>query len=494
MMAMKTTTISIVVAVLIALPANAAQPASQPERITAPASQPEVEQPDWFVRSRNPVSWVKWGADQRSRWEYMNNAHTLNGDQPNHERDYFRFRTRLWSTFSLMDIEQKQPADKFGIDINTRLAWEWRTYLTPSDNINGSNNLPFNHQDMDEVIFDNLNVKLRNLFNQPMTVTVGRQDIRFGDGWLINEGTPQDGSRTVFFDAARVTYDFKSIKTVADLIYLNDHADSDWMIEPFNAREQPLNNQDEQGAIFYVSNSSVKNTTIDGYFLYKHDELASGTDSKNPVLKPLKKGDAGDIYTFGSRVEHTFDQHWRARGELAGQFGEKDARTLSAFGFNSRLFYYFRDPQANQLRFTYEFLSGDDPSTRRNEGFDILWGRWTQWSDIMSKAIQLETGRGDQYTNMHRLGPGWTFKPTAKSEFSLDYYLLFADENPLAGTTGFSRNGRFRGQLPVAIYRYIFNEHVSTHIAAELFAPGDYYSNFRNDVATYLRADVTFSW
>ncbi len=39
----------------------------------------------------------------------------------------------------------------------------------------------------------------------PLTATVGRQDIIEGVGWLVMDGTPLDGSRTVYFDAARFT-------------------------------------------------------------------------------------------------------------------------------------------------------------------------------------------------------------------------------------------------------------------------------------------------
>ncbi|MDD4890738.1 MAG: alginate export family protein [Phycisphaerae bacterium] len=471
-----------------AIPAAQAGPAPT----TAPASQPgegamsgRAAQGDWFDRSKNPVTWLKWGGDLRARWEYMDNAHTFNKDMDAHERSYYRQRTRIWSTVT--------PTPDKNIEINSRLAWEFRNYFRP-DIFNSGANRGYRDTDMDEVIFDNLNVKLKNLFDRPLDVTVGRQDIKFAEGWLVGDGTGLDGSRTTFFDAARATYNIKPIKTTADLVYIEQRADSDWWIEPFNHREYPLTNQDERGAILYLSNQSLARTTVDGYFIYKHDELASGHESSNPILKPLKKGDAGDIYTFGSRVEHRFDPHWTARGDLAGQFGNKDGADLCALGFNSRLIYDFKDRLRNQLRWNYEFLSGDDPKTKTNEGFDILWGRWTQWSEVMSKAISLENGRPDQYTNMHRTGPGWTFKPTAKGEFSLDYMLLFADENTLAGSTSFSEHGRFRGQSFQAAYRHVFTKHISTGIAGELFAPGNYYSDLRNDLASYFRADVTFTW
>ena len=40
------------------------------------------------------------------------------------------------------------------------------------------------------------------------------------------------------------------------------------------------------------------------------------------------------------------------------------------------------------------------------------------------------------------------------------YHLLFRDENTFAGTSGFTSNGCFRGQLFSGLMKYKFNEHM----------------------------------
>lgn len=467
-------------------------PLGPAERSAGPTTKPAatVVPPvdlDWFDRTKNPVTWLAWGADERFRWEYYNN--NLDKHELAHERSYYRQRTRIWSTIT--------PTPDKNIEINSRLSWEFRSYAQPEE-FNSSANRGFRDTDMDEALFDTLNIKLKNLFDQPLDVTVGRQDIKLGDGWLVSEGTPLDGSRSAYFEAARATYNLKPIKTTADLIYVEQRADSDWWIEPFNHRERPLDNQDTRGAILYLSNKSIKNTTVDGYFIYKHDELASGTDAAksgaNPILKPLKYGDNADLYTFGSRVEHAFDAHWKTRGELAGQFGRKDQQDVQALAFIGQTSYEFKDRHANQARLGYEYLSGDNPNTHNtNEGFDILWGRWARMGELYSAATSLEGGRNYQYTNLYRVGPGWSCKPTKKSDLSLDYHLLFSQHHPFASSANIGE-GNFRGQIGVLAYKYTFNKHVSTQVVGEVFGPGDHYSDVRNDTAVFLRYELVLTW
>ena len=67
-------------------------------------------------------------------------------------------------------------------------------------------------------IIDNLNVQWKKPLDLPATLTVGRQDIFLGDGWLVGDGTPEDGSFTYFLDAARFTYNLEDQQTTIDAI------------------------------------------------------------------------------------------------------------------------------------------------------------------------------------------------------------------------------------------------------------------------------------
>ena len=129
-------------------------------------------------------------------------------------------------------------------------------------------------------IIDNLNVQWKKPLDLPATLTVGRQDIFLGDGWLVGDGTPEDGSFTLFLDSARFTYDLKDQHTTIDAIGIVQYARPDaWLPTlgpsttqwPANPEPLLLTDQNEKGAILWIANKSLPAANLDGYFIYKHD-------------------------------------------------------------------------------------------------------------------------------------------------------------------------------------------------------------------------------
>ena len=164
---------------------------------------------------KTPFPWLVWGADLRVRNEYFNNALSLSSANPLHAQDYFRFRGRVYATATLVT----------NVTINARLSAEPREWMEPSA-------LPqFRNQEGMEWrygIMDIANLKLANLFDQPLTVTLGRQDmmdvLNMRNGWLVFDGTPGDGSWSFFLDSVRAVFDAQEIKTKFDVSYVSMHA------------------------------------------------------------------------------------------------------------------------------------------------------------------------------------------------------------------------------------------------------------------------------
>lgn len=468
---------SILATIFVALPlanADTAVPAGvQPAKSLSPAAAPEpVGSPygksveglsdfdKWCECIKKPCDWFCWGADFQARNVYSMNTTTLASDatgpggQRANETEYTRFRARIWSTFALSE----------DIDLNARFIWEAFNFYEPEFQEHVTNS---------QGQLDNLNLKFKNLFDKQATLVVGRQDIFLGDGWLVAEGTPFDGSLTGFFDAARLTYTFEESPTTADFIYIHNEMNPNAWLHPINEPDPPFWNaeQDESGAIVYFTNKSVKDTDISPYFMYKK---AESTPSR------LINGYDGELYTPGLRVAQKYDENWRWRAEGAYQFGRsnkatllttRDTQDVQAFGANAALQYFVNDPMNNNFRVQYEFLSGNSQHTGKYEGFDTLWGRWARWSDLWADETALEqNGRKADYTNLHRIGPGWSFSPSDKFTVDTDYYLLFADASQDETSFG-SDNGLFRGQLVESVLTYKFNKHIAGHLKGELFCP-----------------------
>ena len=407
------------------------------------------------------VPWLEMGADLRLRSIY-DQGRTLQRRASGHDRFWHRWRGRVWAKVTPLE----------NLEFNIRVVAEPRYYCRP-DNLERQ---LIRH----EALFDRLNVKVKNVFGLPVTATVGRQDMKLGNGWLVNEGTPRDGSRTIHFDAVRLTAELKDIKTTADVIFIDNHANSSAWIHPFNDRGLDLSEQDEQGAIFYVSNEALGDTKIDGYFIYKRDH------NRTP------SGVEGESYTFGALVERRFNESWECSTEFAPQFGHKNGKPLCAFGTINKVTYSFRDPMANALSLTYEYVSG---ARDRDQNFDHLWARNARWSDLYNGGIDGIDGRSDDSSNLHRLALGWGCEPTKTTELQANYHLLFADDSTsAAGTNGLSRHGHFRGQLFTAQAKHTVNEHFSHRVNAELFCPGNFYNSDRNDPALWVRYEILLSW
>lgn len=459
---------------------------------SAAATPPQLSPAEQTIKEiKNPTPWLSWGADLRVRQEYFDNILTLSPNNPLHEQDYFRFRTRLWT--SVKPIED--------VSFNGRLVTEPREWLRPAGYT------PYRGQsglDMTEGVVDNLNVQWKNMFQQPLSATVGRQDILWGDGWLLGDGTPYDGSWTYYVDAARLTYEWKEAHTVFETIgIIQDAKDNGWM-PTIGDQDRYLMEQNEKGAIFSVAHAPCKEATLTGYFVYKHDDRVSAFD---PVHNPAPRGgDNADIYTMGGRLNGLISQHWKYWAEGAYQLGRKqdptvaypshtsDYRDINAFGFNSRLAYLFNDSLKNQIQISYEYLSGDNPHTGDDEMFDVLWGRWPRWSEMGLYSYAAETRVGQQ-ANLQRFGPSWSFTPATGVDFSLGYLALFAPEDiPTreASPSLFTHTGNFRGHFLQAVLKYKFNQHVSAHFWVEYQFVGDYYSSSANWY--FIRPEVMFTF
>ena len=177
--------------------AQAQTPTATAPKAPAPQLSPTEQ---WIKDVKNPAPWFKWGADLRLRNEYLNNTMSLGANQPRSEQDVFRFRGRVWTTITPVE----------NLSLNARLSAEPRDFMMPS--FTGGNG---RHSGMEwrYGIFDNLNIQWKEMFNQPLTLTVGRQDILLGDfynWWLVADGTPGDGSWSFYLDAARLTLDLKA--------------------------------------------------------------------------------------------------------------------------------------------------------------------------------------------------------------------------------------------------------------------------------------------
>lgn len=454
----------------------------------APPAHEELFWPELWDAFHNPTPWLSMGLDHRFRSVWGDNIDALSDKNRNHEYEYQRYRTR-WSTkWALGD----------DINVNTRLTWEFRTWDEPrKKDVNWN---------WDEALFDHFNVTVRNLGGMPLKATFGRQDIILGAAWLVLDGTPLDGSRTIFFDAARFTYDWAGLDTKVDLIYVDQAAESDRWLEPLCDEERALTEQDERGLILYLTNTTWKPVQLEGFFIYKNDNPidAGNVNNITNMSRTAVWSRKAEIYTFGGGLSGTEGEHWKYRAEGAIQTGTKHdgtwdlspgtKRDLEAYGALTNLEYLFKDSANSSLHVGYEYASGDDPSTSKNEQFDLLWGEWPRWSELYIYTYINETMIAES-TNLHRANIGHKFNINKQWQLCTDYHALWADEQGQPWNSfQVSGEDRFRGNLVTMWAKYKFSSQLTGHLLAEYFCPGNYYPKQNDDSAYFLRFNLEYTF
>ena len=456
--------------------------ASPPAAPAAPEHK-ELFFPEFWDAFHNPTPWLSMGMDHRFRSIWADNIDRLNDKDRQHQYEFQRYRTRWWTKWTLND----------DISFNTRLTWEFRTWDEP----------PRKPQDVDfdEALFDWFNVRWQNVGGLPLTAVIGRQDLILGSGWLVLDGTPLDGSRTIFTDAARFTYMMEEQKTKIELVYVDQASESDRWLKPISDEDRALAKADERGAIVYLTNNSVEKTQLEGFFIYKNDNPVDVAFTEDPAL-PAAWSQKAENFTFGGAIAGSVGENWKYRAEGAIQTGTKTGNVgaahgveqdLEAYGALTNLTYSFKDSLNNSVHIGYEYASGDDPGTSDNEQFDLLWAEWPRWSELFIYTYTYETSIAES-TNLHRANIGHAFDLNKQWRIETDYHALWADENtgtvlPVVQT---SDDHKFRGHLFTCWAKYKFSPQLYGHLLGEYFTPGNYYEKSNNDDAFWLRFNVEY--
>src|ERR1035437_2841479 len=167
------------------------------------------------------ISQFKISFSERFRIETWDNAITLS-KAANAGTTYDRNRTSL--------MGQWFPDEQF--EAGLMLTNEYRYYFAPTNKI-------FN---LNEIFFDQLYLKYKDTFG---AVTLGRQNIMLGEGFIMMDGGHLDGSRAAYFNAARVDIAFDKTKILSG--FATYVPQTDHLLPIINTQDQELIEQPEAG-------------------------------------------------------------------------------------------------------------------------------------------------------------------------------------------------------------------------------------------------------
>jgi hypothetical protein len=415
----------------------------------------------------NPGKW-KLSFSERVRIETWDNSVTLSR-AANAGNSYLRSRTSL--------MGQWIPSESF--EAGVKLTNEFRNYFAPSTNM-------FH---MNEVFFDQLYIKWNTKSILDGVLTIGRQNIILGEGFVVMDSSPLDGSRSVYFNAIR--YDLNLDKKngitffgmyqpkIDKLTVLNGNdidpsfqGDGTWM----------LIEQAEAGAGIYYT-GKFTDVNLQSYYIRK-DYV--DPDAKLGQIK-------SDVNTLGSRVNAALNKNFSATLEGAYQFGNSGDYKRNSFGG-----YWYVDynllSEKTYLPKTFTvgmiYLSGDDPGTKDNEGWDPIFSRWPKWSEsFIYTQIKEFSGKPAYWSNIISYYASLKFSFDSQVNFAFDYHHLSAPQSGVA--TSFIGTGNVRGDLFIGKLLFDVNKNISGHIIFEHFIPGDYYFSGAN-VSNWARMELSY--
>jgi hypothetical protein len=387
----------------------------------------------------------KLSFSERFRFLSWDNAISLD-DNAHAARSFTRHRTSLGGHWL--------PGEY--LELTLKLTDEFRYYFIPEGT----------EFDLDEIFIDWLYIKWRHEKGAlPGTLTFGRQNIILGEGFLVMDGHPLDGSRGIYFNAVRYDWDIKPDHRLTAFYSYMPSVD-DWL-PIIHDREQKLVEQDEEGFGFYYA-GKYRKFDLQAYYLRKNVKEA-GRFASVP----------SNIDALGGRLHLPLAPNLAYTVEGAYQFGKYGSLDRSAVGGYMYFTYQtgfkkLREYLPREITLGTIYLSGDSPGDDTWGGWDPMFARWPKWSEsyiytqIKEDAVAFWTNLTSLYGQLH-------FQFTDDVSFDFDYHHLMAPEKPPAGSTFPGGDGKTRGNLVINKLTYHFDKHWSGHILWEFFTPGDYY-------------------
>lgn len=392
------------------------------------------------IHAEDGIKQFQLSLTHRMRIETTDRAVGLDADG-NSGSSYLRNRTSIKAkTFPASNLE-----------VTAQLTNEFRYYFVPED-------IDFS---LHEGFVDLLYAKWDSAANLPLSLSIGRQILSFGEGFVVIDGTPLDGSRSIYFNAARADWTFAPGHSVS-LAYVNQPV-KDKYLPLIHAQDVKLIEQPQQALIVYYTRSWGK-SNVQAYFIHKESEQTADYSDARQVDCP------------GFRLQLPLTARATLVGEGAYQIGTNGASDQQGYGGYGYAEYATGWPiyLPKTVSIGGVYLSGDDPATDDDEGWEPLFGRWPKWSDSYIYTLIRERSVA-YWTNLTSVFIRTTVPVATDLVLSLDYHHLAAPEmsDPAKSFPGGS--GTHRGDLLIGRLTHQMSPHLSGHVLFERFAPGDFY-------------------
>jgi hypothetical protein len=418
-----------------------------------PVTAPPEAKPSW-------TDSVSIGGEVRAREYYFNNFNDSNDDNDFDRWDVMRHKASIWV--------QVDPTDKVSgyVKISDQNYGEGVTSAKQWEENNKSN----------KMFIDNAYIDVKEMFDLPVAARIGRQDVMYGSGFVLFDGTSWDASTAYYLDGVKLGW------SITDNVLLDGLYFKEW-----EGNRDNINNDDITlgGGYLTVKKCPLTGAKDELYALNRADEI-------------LKK----DIWMYGLRISDKFDCGFDYSLEGAIQKGDAYEDTVTdervdqdALGYKLGAGYTFKNTEMKPRAYLgYTFFSGDeDANDDENERWDVFYGGWPQFGDIISwKYLNLpgniigtsydptynklghsdtESGIGENiYSNFSIATIGVSADLFKNLSADLSYSLLTADET----APGYDDD---IGDVYQLSLKYKYNPKLTFSLYWGIIEPGDAFDN-----------------
>jgi hypothetical protein len=291
---------------------------------------------------------LELGGSTQLRWYKLNNMWDSNDDNDFDNWETFRLHTRLYAKATISD------------DISGFILLGNQTYgngVGETDNVGN------------KVFVENSYLTVKDFFGSNFILQAGRMDLMYGSGFVLFDGNSQFASTSLYFDGVKLTMPLGE-KSTLDALYFMD--------EENNRSNEP------PGA------KGGDDITLGGFYLTSHCPFM-GSEKGQQEIYVLNRRDEllnKDIWMPGIRLSDKFDMGFDYSAEVAYQMGDfnEDANIdQEALGYKLDAGYTLTEAMMTPRIFCgYMFMEGDDPDTDEKERWDVFYGGWPQFGDLLA--------------------------------------------------------------------------------------------------------------
>lgn len=322
---------------------------------------------------------------------------------------------------------------------------------------------PFADPDWDELIIDQAFYAWSP--DDKTTLTAGRQNIIWPGGFLVLEGHPLDGSRSIYMDGIRLQTSLCNGNKL-DLFAVHNQKRDPFVLA--GDANRALADTDETGIGIKLSAGNHSYAVI-----WKHDDDPDG------VLPVLNTYTLDGNFKWGSKDAATYT----LETALQYQDGIPDSDPASATtnGFNFAM-------EGKVKGNVFSKLDADLGFFFYGENFRTPWGRWPKWSELYIYTLLAEGGDGRVHVaaweniaaprfNLH-----YPINKSLKARWGLAY--LLAPEP----------DWQARGLLMQTELKFDLSKSVNGHLLWEMFDAGDFHGPTATSPAHFLRWQIAYTF